>query len=68
MLDHNETPGFDRAGILAVLSGVLLCALAAALPLALMPKSQRCAQTHLAGFCDEIAGLFGAKTDPSEAP
>ncbi|CAG0962410.1 hypothetical protein PLCT2_00834 [Planctomycetaceae bacterium] len=69
MLEPSDSAAFDRAGILAVLGGVLLCALAAALPLLLLPQSSRCAKTHVESFCDEIAGLFGAAShDKTEAP
>ncbi|MBP9892475.1 MAG: hypothetical protein KBG84_11280 [Planctomycetes bacterium] len=69
MLQPSDSTAFDRAGIFAVLAGVLLCALAAALPLLLLPQSSRCAKTHVESFCDEIAGLFGpASHEKTDAP
>lgn len=69
MIGPYESAGFDRGGILAVLSGLLLCGLAAALPLLLLPHSSRCARTNIQSFCDEIAGMFGTSADErAEAP
>jgi hypothetical protein len=69
VFEPSDSTAFDRAGIFAVLAGVLLCALAAALPLLLLPQSERCARAHVESFCEEIAGLFGATShEKAEAP
>jgi hypothetical protein len=69
VLEPCDATGFDRAGILAVLAGLLLCGLAAALPLMLLPQTSRCAKTHVENFCDEIAGIFSSNThEKAETP
>lgn len=61
--------GIDKAGIVAVLAGLLLCVFAAAIPVLLMPASSSCAKTHIANFCDELAEIIGiAPKDGSGKP
>jgi len=69
MLIPQNNSGIDKAGIAAVLAGILLCVFAAAIPVLLMPESRSCAGTHIANFCDELAEIMGiAPRDWSETP
>lgn len=69
MLVNAETSGNERAGILAVLAGLALCAIVAALPVALMVRRGSCDTRQVENFCDHVAELAGlAVTEDPDKP